>query len=163
MKSPKPTVAWILTSILLTACSLLAGCDEDKRLAEMANKNAQRQAAQNEEMARLNREIAEGSKRLVAGNAESNSKLLTAQQKLDDQRVQIDAQRQLLADERHRESILGPLITTVGTLLVCGLPLVPASRVAKKRRRGGHQPTFGGGNCFRTAHIPSAAAANCRQ
>jgi hypothetical protein len=65
-------------------------------------------------MARLNREIAEGSKRLVAANAEANDKLLTAQQQLDNQRTQIDAQCQVLADERHRESILGPLITGLG-------------------------------------------------
>ena len=111
MKRPNPIVKWMLTIVLLTACSLLSGCDEDKRLAQMAQENAQRQAAQNEEMARLNREVAEGSKRLVAANAEANNKLLSAQQKLDDQRVQVDAQRQVLADERAEESIFSLPIT----------------------------------------------------
>jgi multidrug efflux pump subunit AcrA (membrane-fusion protein) len=125
--------------VLLAACSLLAGCDEDKRLAQMANENAQRQAEQNQEMARLNREVAEGSKRLVTANAEANDKLLSAQQKLDDQRTQIDAQRQVLADERHRESILGPLLTTLGTLLVCALPLVLCWFLLHGLRQGGQE------------------------
>lgn len=91
MKRQSPT-AWIPMIVLMAACSVLTGCDEDKRLAEMANENAQRQAAQNEEMAHLNREIAEGSKRFVAANAEANDKLLTTQQKLDEQRSQIDGE-----------------------------------------------------------------------
>jgi hypothetical protein len=139
MKRLNPTVKWILMIVLFTACSLPAGCGEDARLAKMANENSQRQAAQNEEMARLNREIAEGSKRLVAANADANDKLLTAQQQLDKQRTQIDAQRQVLADERHRESILGPLITTVGTLLICALPLVLCWFLLHGLRKGGQE------------------------
>ena len=138
MKRQSPT-AWIPMIVLMAACSVLTGCDEDKRLAEMANENAQRQAAQNEEMAHLNREIAEGSKRLVAANAEANDKLLTTQQKLDEQRSQIDGERQVLADERHRESILGPLITTIGTLLVCALPLVLCWFLLHGLRKGGEE------------------------
>ena len=138
MKRPTLT-PWIPTIVLLAVCSVLAGCGEDKRLAEMANENAQRQAAQNQEMARLNREIAEGSKRLVAANAEANDKLLTTQQKLDEQRSQIDGERQVLADERHWESILGPLITTTGTLLVCALPLVLCWFLLHGLRKGGEE------------------------
>jgi len=103
---------------------LLPGCDENGRLARQAEKNAQRQAEQNEEMARVNREIAEGSKRLVQANAESTDKLLTQQDSLDHERGQIDGERRSLADERHRESLLGPALTTLGWLLVCSLPLV---------------------------------------
>jgi hypothetical protein len=139
MKRPNPIVKWMLTIVLLIAGSVLSGCDEDKRLAQMAQENAQRQAAQNEEMARLNREVAEGSKRLVEASAEANDKLLTAQQTLDGQRNQVDGERRSLADERHRESILVPLITTVGTLLVCGLPLVLCWFLLHGLRRSGEE------------------------
>jgi hypothetical protein len=118
---------------------VLAGCDEDKRLAKMAQENAQRQAEQNQEMARLNREVAEGSKRLVTANAEANDRLLSTQQKLDDQRTQIDVERHVLADERHRESILGPLISKLGTLLVCALPLVLCWFLLHGLRQGGQE------------------------
>ena len=124
MTRPKLTVPLILTIALVAACSLLAGCNEDERLAKMATEAANRQAAQNEEMARLNREIADGSKRLVAASADATDKVLTAGHTLDEQRSQIDTQRQALAQERDRDSILGPVITTLGTLLVCALPLV---------------------------------------
>ena len=139
MKRPNPTVKWMLTIVLLTACSLLSGCDEDKRLAQMAQENAQRQAAQNEEMARLNREVAEGSKRLVEASAEANDKLSIAQQTLDSQRNQIDGERRSLADERHRESILGPLISTIGNLLICALPLVLCWFLLHGLRKGGQE------------------------
>lgn len=45
----------------------------------------------------------------------------------------------MLADERHRESILGPLITTIGTLLVCALPLVLCWFLLHGLRKGGEE------------------------
>ena len=47
--------------ILAIAMTLLVGCDsDDVRLARMAQDSVDQQRAQNEEMARLNREVAHG-------------------------------------------------------------------------------------------------------
>ncbi len=62
-------------AVLASLVSVI-GCSNDERLVKQAEVNAKRQAEQNEEMARLNREVAEGSKRLVQANAEASDKLL---------------------------------------------------------------------------------------
>ena len=125
MKRPKSTPPIVLTITLLVVAEFCAGCGSaDQRLAELANENARRQAAQNQEMARLHREIAEGTRCLVSAGAEATDKLIAASHDLDRQRAQLDAERQALAAERNRESILGPTITTIGWLFICCLPLV---------------------------------------
>ncbi len=138
MRNHNPN-GFLILMIAIVAASLLTGCDEDKRLAEQANENARRQAEQNIEMARVNHEVAEGSKRLVEGSAAANEKLLAAQQSLDRQRAQIDAEHQTLAAERNRESILGPLITSIGALAVCALPLILCWFLLNGLRKGSGQ------------------------
>ena len=120
MKKIRRSRPIVILLAVLAGAALLSGCDENGRLARKAEENAKRQAEQNEEMARVNREVAEGSKRLVQANAESTDKLLTQQNSLDRERGQIDGERRSLADERHRESVL----TTLGWLVVCSLPLI---------------------------------------
>lgn len=47
--------------LMILAMTLLVGCDsDDARLARMAQDSVDQQRAQNEEMARLNREVAHG-------------------------------------------------------------------------------------------------------
>ena len=108
----------------LLACLLLlptlVGCDEDKRVAEIARESANRQAEQNKEMSQLNREVAEGAKLL----AEAHEDLTTMEQGIHEQQNQLEFDRKALAAQRRTESILGPAIVTTGTLLACVLPLV---------------------------------------
>ena len=134
------TFRWWHPLILALAVGIvISGCDENKRVAEVAVESARRQAAQDVEMARLNREIAEGSKRLV----EANDKLLSAQHDLDGQRGQIDGERRSLADERHRDSLLGPILTSLGWLLVGSLPLILCWYLLHGLRQGGEDVEIG--------------------
>jgi hypothetical protein len=129
----------VLAIVVVTGSVFIFGCDEDKRVAEIATESAKRQAAQDIEMARLNREIAEGSKRLVA----ANEKLLTAQHDLNGQRDQIDGERRSLATERHRESLLGPIVCVGGWVLVGALPLVLCLYLLHGLRHGNEDVEIG--------------------
>ncbi|MCB9875873.1 MAG: hypothetical protein H6821_17030 [Planctomycetaceae bacterium] len=118
---------------LLTAIALIGGCSEDERLARMAQESVRQQSSQNQEMTRLNREVAGGVKRLVESENESRQELTSLhrdvqQQQADTskQRDQLEIDRKQLADERYRESLLAPIVSHVGLLLVCALPLVLA-------------------------------------
>jgi hypothetical protein len=139
MKELNLSLRLAMALVAMTGCVLLVGCDEDKRVVEIAVESAKRQAAQDVEMARLNREIAEGSKRLV----QANNQLLTSQHNLDDQRGQLETERRSLADERHRESVLGPIISTGGWLVVGSLPLILCWYLLHGLHRGGEDAEVG--------------------
>ena len=108
---------------LLIATTLI-GCEEDKELAALAKEANRQQSDQNQEMAKLNREVAEGSKRLIEAEAEATTKRLTMEQQLQEQRSDVEAERQQLAQERKTESILGPALVTAASLAAVCLPLV---------------------------------------
>ena len=59
--------------LILLAVLATIGCEEDEnaRVAKVAIEAAKQQAELNQEMSRLNREVASGTKRLVEANAES--------------------------------------------------------------------------------------------
>jgi len=121
----------------LTALTIasLCGCDNDAELARMAETAADRQAEQNKEMVQLNREVAEGTKRLVEAGASSREDFFAIQCELQNERARIGHQRDRLEDERRaiadqrlRESLvapvldnLGPLLVVVAVLFFCGL------------------------------------------
>jgi hypothetical protein len=121
------------TLLTLTAIALIGGCSEDQRLARMAQDSVEQQKSQNQEMVRLNREVAEGVKRLVESENEARQELTSLQRGLQQQqadtnwqRDQLEIERKQLAGERYRESLLAPLVSHVGLLIVCALPLVLA-------------------------------------
>lgn len=62
--------------ILLAILPTIAGCRGD--VVEIAREAADRQASQNTEMIRLNREVAAGTERLVEADAQSLRSLLLA-------------------------------------------------------------------------------------
>jgi hypothetical protein len=120
-----------IAPMLLVA--MLIGCDENRRLAEQAERNTEIQAQQNSEMARVNREVAAGTKQLVAADADARREMLILQQDLQAERQQIAAgqaaletERQRLAKQRQRDPIIAAAITCLGLALVCLLPLVLA-------------------------------------
>ena len=111
----------------------LIGCDEDKRLVELANESTQRQAEQNQEMSRLNQEVAESHQRLIEADAQSRQELVELQHDLQAdqsevarQRDELESDRQELAKAREREPIIASAISTAGMLLACLMPLVLA-------------------------------------
>ena len=124
--SPIVLVATALVIVLLTGCE-----EKDARLAEMAQESVRQQAKQNEEMSKLNREIASGSKRLIESDAKAREDVLAMQKDLQGQaaevghqRDELETERREIADQRLHESILGPIIANMGPLLVCALVLV---------------------------------------
>ena len=119
MTPPRHHAAMILLIVLATGCS----SSDDRLVRHVAESNRQ-QAQQNSEMAKVHREVAEGTSRLVEAVAESRTEMLDMEHELQDQRTQLDTERRSIANERHRESILAPVLSNVGLLLVAALPLV---------------------------------------
>ncbi len=122
-----------LTLLTVIAIALIGGCSQDERLARMAQESVEQQRSQNQEMTRLNREVAEGVKRLVESENESRQELTSLQRGIQQQqadtnrqRDQLEIERKQLAGERYRESLLAPVLSHVVLLVVCALPLVLA-------------------------------------
>ena len=111
--------AMALLTVLVTGCE----SSDDRLVRHVAESNRQ-QAEQNQEMAQLHHEVSAGTSRLVDAVAESRAEMLNMEHDLQDQRTQLDAERRTLANERHRESLLAPVLSNVGLLLVAALPLV---------------------------------------
>ena len=111
--------AMILLIVLATGCS----SSNDRLIRHVAESNRQ-QAQQNKEMAKVHREVAEGTSRLVKAVADSRKEMVAMESDLQEQRTQLDAERRSIANERRRESLLAPIVSTVGLMLVAALPLV---------------------------------------
>ena len=119
MNKLRYVVGITLAMILATGCS----STDDRLIRHVAESNRQ-QAEQNREMAKLHQEVAEGTSRLVDAVAASREEMLDMEHELQDQRTKLDAERRSLANERHRESILAPVLSNVGLMMVAALPLV---------------------------------------
>lgn len=121
-----------LPAILLI--SLIMGCgSNDERLVKMANDHEGRQAEQNQRMAELQKQVAEGSKRLIEADAQSREKFLAIQDNLradaaniGQQRDALEADRREIAAQRNRDPIVAAAIIQVGLYVACLLPLVLA-------------------------------------
>lgn len=100
------------------------GCDE--RVVEVAREAADRQAAQNEQMGELQKEMAHGTRSLVEADAAARKEIVGVHQDLQAERRQLgsswndlEVQRQQVARQRRIESVLAPLLTAVaGVVLV---------------------------------------------
>ena len=127
MQTHKLTVAPIVVMLMLTAI----GCDEEenKRLAEMAERHRERQAEQSRQVTELQREVAEGSRRLVEADAQARQEMVTLQREVQAERTEVGRQRDLLegdrrdlAAKRRLDPIIAAAITNIGLLLACLLP-----------------------------------------
>ncbi len=103
---------------------LLIGCgSRDKRLAQVLRL----QAETNQEMVRLNREVAQGISQLTKENAEFRKEALAVQKQLHAQRAEIIVKQERLDAERRQLLLHDPLIaraiTHVGITLACLLPV----------------------------------------
>ena len=119
----------MLTGISLIG--LIVGCDEDARLARLAQDAAERQARQNEEMARVVHSSNEAARGLVTADAEAREALLAAQRDLQQQqavvgqqRDRLETERREMADARRWDSQVGSAIGGAAMLLACLLPLL---------------------------------------
>ncbi len=123
------------TLLLLTAILVIGpaiGCQsDDARIAEMAQRQADREAEHTRQMAQLQQQVAEGSRHLVEADAETRKELTELQRDLRNdqatvgqQRDTLEADRRQIAADRRWDSVIGPAITGAAILIACILPLV---------------------------------------
>jgi hypothetical protein len=114
------------TSMVATAMllSLATGCSDD-RIAQVATQAADRQAEQNNTMAKLQQDVAAGTQKLVTADAEARHEIIAVHHDLQAERGRLDASwnsleddRKQLAGERRTESILAPAVELFGGLLL---------------------------------------------
>src|SRR5690349_21327105 len=97
--------------LLTTMVVVILGCDD--RVAQIAREAADRQAQQNTEMARLNKEVAAGSQELVEADARARKDIVgvhhdlqTERANLDTSRTELESERREIASRRRTESML---------------------------------------------------------
>jgi len=118
---PMRSMIAMLTGISLIG--LIVGCDEDARLARLAQDAAERQARQNEEMARVVHSSNEAARGLVTADAEAREALLAAQRDLQQQQAVVGQQRDRLETERREMADARRWDSQIGSARVgCGLP-----------------------------------------
>ena len=110
---------------LVIVLMIAVGCETpDERLVHQLAETSREVVRQNQEIARTHHELAEGSKQLVEAVAESRQEHNAMQRELQQQRDSLDSERKAIATARSRESLLVPLLSTAGVLVVATLPLV---------------------------------------
>ncbi|MCA9125156.1 MAG: hypothetical protein KDB11_33505 [Planctomycetales bacterium] len=110
---------------LMITLGTLSGCDTpDERLVRDLAETSREVVQQQQEIAKSHSELAEGSKRLVNAVADSRHEHQELQQTLQQQSDKLDAERRAIASSRQRESLLVPVLETMGVLLVASLPLI---------------------------------------
>ena len=103
--------------------ALITGCKEDDQL----QRSLQRQAEQ----------IVGASRQLVEADAKARGELIelqqnlqegvqTERQSLDRQHEEMEAERQIIARQRHRDPLIAAAIVNTGVLLACIAPLLLA-------------------------------------
>lgn len=114
-----------MTCLFAIILVIAVGCESpDERLVHQLAETSREVVHQNQEIAKTQREIAEGSKQLVNAVAESRHEHNELQRNIQAQRDTLESERKLIAGERRFESLLAPVIQTTGVLLVAALPLV---------------------------------------
>ena len=138
MRTCRQTLPLIVVTLLLIAI----GCSqtESERLARMAEESLKRQDAQNQRMADLQREVAEGARQLVEADGKAREEMVSMQRDVHSQQAEVDRQRDSLEAERrdianHRywAPIIAVAIGRFGLLVGCLLPLVLCCYLLQRR------------------------------
>jgi hypothetical protein len=111
-------IPWILLLIMTSGC-------DDERTTQVAREAADRQAQQNTAMAELNKEVASGTRQLVEADAQARKEIVGVHRELQAERTRLDTswndlelERKHIASQRRTESMLKPVVTLVGGILV---------------------------------------------
>jgi hypothetical protein len=118
----------------LSLLVVLAGCEKDETLTEMARQTTAEQARQNERAAQQTQQIAEASKHLVAADSDSRRELISAQRDLQgdvsqerrvvDERLDaLESERRRIALERQQAPVVAQALLTIGVIVASLLPL----------------------------------------
>jgi hypothetical protein len=100
------------------------GCSDD-RVAQVATQAADRQAEQNDTMAKLQQDVAGGSKQLVEADANARHEIVAVHHDLQAERTRLDTgwtaledERKQLAGARRTESLWVPVVQSLGGLFL---------------------------------------------
>lgn len=122
-----------------------SGCDDD-RVAKIATEAADRQAEQNTTMAKLQQEVASGSKSLVEATDAVRQDIMNAHHELHNERIvlgegwnDVEAQRQKIDRDRRG----GALLLTVGKVFVGMLIVFAVLGLCRQVLSGAQQPDAG--------------------
>jgi hypothetical protein len=123
LSHPRTWTVWIALALVVSGC--------DERVVEVAREAADRQAQQNQVMAKLQQEVAESTHGLVAADAAArrdfvavHHDLQSERQGLDKARTAMELERQALARNRRTESLLVAIVPLVsGAVLLTTLLL----------------------------------------
>jgi hypothetical protein len=121
MSSVNETATWLIAAVTLV---FLVGCSPDDRVTQVALQTSAQQAEQNQELAHLNREVAEGTRRLVESRGNADQQLLEQQRDVQSGLDRLEAERRAITADRNRESLLATALITGGALAACSLPLI---------------------------------------
>ena len=120
-----------LAALLVALVMILAGCEEDERVVELAREAADRQAEQNRHIARQSEQVATATRELIEGDARSRQEMVAMHRELQGEQAEVfrqrdtlEAERRELARARQRESLLVPVLQGGGGLLVVVAALV---------------------------------------
>ena len=112
---------------------MTTGCRDPS--VEIAREAADRQAAQNEAMIGLQREVAHGTERMVTADAESRRDLLAAHRRLQADHAELTAQfRELESERRRLNAERRATVTLAAALRGGGLLLVALATLALVHR-----------------------------
>ena len=111
---------------------MILGCDEkpDERINQANRELAARQAEQQKQFVQMQKELTEGSRKLVESDAKARAELVAVQQglrsdqaELGRQRDALEIERKEIARTRYLDPIIAAAIEHVGIILACLLPL----------------------------------------
>lgn len=127
----------------LALAALSPGCDSNERVVQVATEAANRQAEQNQRMAELQREVTEGTRRLVEAEADARAEFTNLHLGLEAERAEVGEQRDRLEEERRSiaawrltDSLTAAAVGEAATLLVCLLPLLVCWQLLRRSADG---------------------------
>jgi hypothetical protein len=107
------------------------GCESDQRLMDLSRESLNRQAEQNEQIARQGQAVTDTTQQLIKAESAVQSEATVLEQQLHAERSALDRQREglenerrELADDRRRDPMIAESIKGLTVLVAAALPLV---------------------------------------
>ncbi len=123
-------VMYSMIAIAIVVCSLFTGCETDDTVTQIALESAERQAQQSRDTTELQKQVAAGSKELVASDAASRENFSQLHREVQQERQELagqwnrlEAERQSVASSRRHESLALSATRGMGIVVVVTLAL----------------------------------------